>query len=143
MSQLFIAVNVDRREFIEAHSFGDGLEFGEFCGSSNGFLAGLAHLLRSGGEPSSADAVVGSWAGCRLAIVCDDERSGLKERAYDEAFKNVSLDVIRAMVRNPAMKSALDAKTRWRRVEGYGALFADSHERDFYQAVFGEMGRTV
>jgi len=137
MSSYFIAVNLDRREFLHAHPFGDGLDFREFCGSSNGFLAGLAYLLRSAGACEHPDTVVGSWFGNRVALVADNDSSGLYDHAYEADFKDVSLAVIRAMVRCPTVKAALEAKTRWRRLEGCGNLLADAAERRFYREVFG------
>lgn len=91
MGQYHYIANIDRKEFIHPHRFGDGLKLMEFGLSGTGTMAGLAILLaasnksapRGGGDlhpRASADAqyaqllmdhIVGRWAGDRIAIIGD------------------------------------------------------------------------
>ena len=137
MGQYFIAVNLDKREFIHPHRFGDGLKFYEMCGSSSGVLAALAHLLRQSDDPVSKHDIVGSWANCRVTIVGDYDSSKLYETVMDE-FKDVSFDVFRAMVDDKCTRDTLETATRWRRREDLGNLSSDPDERAFYREVFDE-----
>lgn len=100
MGQYHIPCNIDRREFIHPHTFGDGLKLLEFGPSGSGTMMGLAVLLaasnrggpRGGGDlhpwhggagyegcevsmRDDEDAlmahIVGRWAGQRIAIIGD------------------------------------------------------------------------
>ena len=136
MGQYFIAVNEDRREFIHPHRFGDGLKFFELCSGSQGFLAGLAHLLRKTDDPVHPLDVVGSWAGCKIILIGDYDSSKIYEKAFDE-YKDVSFNVMRAMVRDKDIKASLAEATKWRRIKNVGYLAADKDEQEFYEEVFG------
>jgi hypothetical protein len=135
MGQYYIAVSKERREFIHPHRFGDGLKFREFCGSSHGFLAGLALLLRKTDDPVPEDAIVGSWAGSDLTIVGDYDSGGLYGAAYSE-YKDVSFDVIRVMVKDSHAKECMSHRLEFHRLEGWGSLMASPEEQDFYREVF-------
>ena len=96
MGQYFLTVNLDKREFLHPHKFGDGLKLLEFGLSGMGTLAGLAILLaagnnRGGGDLRSAHPLIGSWAGDRIVVTGDyadagqfleDEDLGILEPAY-------------------------------------------------------------
>jgi hypothetical protein len=76
MGQYFIVANLDKREYLDPHRFGDGLKLMEFGASGEGTMCGLAVLLadgngRGGGDLSSEDPVVGRWRGDRLVIAGD------------------------------------------------------------------------
>jgi len=76
MGQYYYIVNVDKKEFIHPHKFGDGLKLLEFGCSSNGTLTGLTILLadgnnRGGGDLRSDNPIIGSWAGDRIVIAGD------------------------------------------------------------------------
>ncbi len=80
MGQYHYVVNLDKRQFLMPHRFGDGLKLLEFASSSYGTLAALALVLaastdggqgRGGGDPHEPHPLIGSWAGDRLAIVGD------------------------------------------------------------------------
>ena len=138
MGQYFIPVNLDKREFIHPHRFGDGLKFMEMCGSSSGVLAALAFLLRQTDDPVSKHDIVGSWANCRITIVGDYDSSELYETVMDE-YHDVSFHVFEAMCADGHMRSDLDERTQWRRREDMGNLAADQDERDFYKRMFNDM----
>jgi hypothetical protein len=79
MGQYYYVCNVDKKQYLDPHDFGDGLKLMEFGLSARGTLAGLAILLANsngrGGGDLRADSphaqMVGSWAGDRL-VVCGD-----------------------------------------------------------------------
>lgn len=76
MGQYHMVVNLDKRQFLYSHAFGDGLKLREFGNSAGGMATGLVYLLaasngRGGGDISSESEVIGSWAGDRIAIMGD------------------------------------------------------------------------
>jgi hypothetical protein len=76
MGQYYKIVNVDKRQFLRPHAFGDGAKLLEWGCSSNGTLTALAMLLasgngRGGGDLASHDPLVGSWAGDRVVVAGD------------------------------------------------------------------------
>lgn len=89
MGQYFLVVNLDKREFLNPHEFGDGIKLLEFGCSANGTLTGLTILLRrsnetGGGDLQDFNEFTGRWAGDRIVIIGDYDESGL----YDEARKS-------------------------------------------------------
>lgn len=106
MGQYFLIVDIDKREYLDPHKFGDGVKLMEFGCSASGTMTALALLLRqsdavAGGDFQQVDdyPIVGSWAGNRITIVGDYDSSGLYEEA-DTEYKDVSLAVMRAMGAN-------------------------------------------
>lgn len=97
MGQYHYVCNMDKKEFLHPHTMGDGLKLMEFGPSAHGTMLGLALLLacsngRGGGDfriwndpyddgrkveglvPEDndlAEAVIGRWAGDRIAIIGD------------------------------------------------------------------------
>jgi hypothetical protein len=80
MGQYHLVANLDKREFLYPHEFGDGFKLMEFGQSSGGTLTGLAILLaasngRGGGDffdtTTSLEHHPGCWAGDRIAIIGD------------------------------------------------------------------------
>jgi len=76
MGQYYLVVNLDKREYLYPHKFGDGLKLLEFGASGCGTMIGLAVLLadgngRGGGDLHSDNPVIGSWAGDRICIAGD------------------------------------------------------------------------
>lgn len=106
MGQYHYIANIDKREYLHPHKFGDGLKLMEFGTSGSGTMLGLAVLLaasngRGGGDlhiwtPSADDPrgyqpyggtptperqrlydeYVGRWAGDRIAIIGDYAEAG-------------------------------------------------------------------
>lgn len=76
MGQYYLVVNLDKKQYLHPHRFGDGLKLMEFGMSGRGTMAGLAVLLsngngQGGGDIRSADPLVGSWAGDRIEVTGD------------------------------------------------------------------------
>lgn len=119
MGQYYYVVNVDKKEYLDAHSFGDGLKLLEFGASGGGTMLGLAVLLaqgngRGGGDLDSESPVIGSWVGDRVIIAGDyadpwvdpqDLTAGEPEkdapnlyRLASESYKNISDAVLAALL---------------------------------------------
>ena len=137
MGQYYIIVNLDKKQFIHPHKFGDGLKLLEFGCSSEGTLTALAILLadgngRGGGDLKSENPIVGSWAGDRIVIAGDyadglkfledipdkeiaklAKKLGVQKKQINlyvyasEVFGDVSEKVIEAMNDDPYLREAL------------------------------------
>lgn len=76
MGQYHKIVNLDKKQFIDGHAFGDGIKLMEFGSSGGGTMMGLAVLLAAnnglgGGDFRGENVLVGSWAGDRIVIAGD------------------------------------------------------------------------
>ena len=98
MGQYHLIANMDRKEYLTARAFGEGVKLMEFAPGSNGVMTGLAALLaeqngrgmgdlhpwtdaeiygedravpETGSEDYLMDQVIGRWAGDRVAIIGD------------------------------------------------------------------------
>jgi hypothetical protein len=123
MGQYYLIANIDKKEFIYPHKFGDGLKLLEFGADGCGTMTGLAILLadgnnRSGGDLQSNHEIIGSWAGDRIVVAgdyadegkfTDDPTINLFDYAQ-EHYKDVSDAVITAMCDNGMLKEALKEK---------------------------------
>jgi hypothetical protein len=103
MGQYFLIVNKTKKEYLYPHIFGDGLKLLEFGCSSHGTMTALALMLRQSNEGGGGDfcdadkfPVVGSWAGDRIVIIGDYDKSELFQKA-EESYKDVSWDILDAM----------------------------------------------
>ena len=87
MGQYYVIANLDKKEFIDPHAFGDGVKLMEFAGGGSRTLSGLAVMLASsngmgGGDlhlpvGSNWEHIPGRWAGDKIVIAGDyDEREG-------------------------------------------------------------------
>lgn len=82
MGQYYYVANLDKKQYIHPHRFGDGLKLLEFGSSGQGTMTGLAILLasgngRGGGDLRSEHPIIGSWAGDRIVITGDYADAGL------------------------------------------------------------------
>jgi hypothetical protein len=90
MGQYYKIVNLDKKQFLHPHAFGDGLKLMEFGSSGQGTMNGLAILLadgnnRGGGDLRSDNPIIGSWAGDRIVVAGDyaDRGNHLSEQAIN------------------------------------------------------------
>ncbi len=109
MGQYFLVVNLDKEQYLHPHCFNEGLKLLEFGCSSQGTLTALTHLLRRSSEGGGGDwhgchEIVGTWAGDRIVIVRDYDKSKLYEKAEKE-FVNVSHYAIDAMMEDVYLKA--------------------------------------
>jgi hypothetical protein len=101
MGQYYHPANLDKKQYLHPHRFGDGLKLLEFGSSGSGTMMAMAVLLavgngRGGGDLHSEDSIIGSWAGDRIAVIGDyaDEENDWKDvtktkAEYDAAYKGV------------------------------------------------------
>ena len=120
MGQYHVVANLDKKEFLHPHHFGDGLKLMEFGNSCEGTMTGLAVLLaeqngRGGGDLRSEHPVIGSWARDRIVIAGDYyeddelfEGHGVYSLCSDKTvpeslrFTNITNAVIEAVVEGEA-----------------------------------------
>lgn len=81
MGQYYAIVNIKKREYLNPHMFNDGVKLMEFGMSGGGTMAALAVLLadgngRGGGDLSSNNPIVGSWAGDPIVVAGDYADAG-------------------------------------------------------------------
>ena len=92
MGQYYKIANIDKKQFINPHTFGDGVKLMELACSGNGTLTALAVLLASSNGKGGGDlhmderspwfGVPGSWAGDRIVVAgdYDDDPTSLVAR---------------------------------------------------------------
>jgi hypothetical protein len=76
VGQYHLVCNIDKKQYLHPHRFGDGLKLMEFGMSGVGTMSALALLLakdngRGGGDFHSQSPLIGSWAGDRIVIAGD------------------------------------------------------------------------
>lgn len=90
MGQYFIVANLDKKQYLHPHRFGDGLKFREFAYSARGTMTALAYLLDHG-YYADGESVLGSWAGDRIVIVGDyDEIANPSYQEIIRTFEEIS-----------------------------------------------------
>ena len=81
MGQYWRPVNLDKKEYLNAHALGGGLKLVEIAYSQGGVATALVLLLtplpegRGGGDPAMHP-FLGRWAGDRIVMVGDYSESG-------------------------------------------------------------------
>lgn len=120
MGQYYYVINLDKKQYLHPHRFGDGLKLMEFACSGEGTMTGLAILLADGngrgmGDVHSNHSVIGSWAGDRIIISGDyaDNLPGEEYNLYNLAsveYEEISAQVIEAMCDDENLREALDTK---------------------------------
>jgi len=115
MGQYHLIANIDKREYLHPHEFGDGFKLMEFGQSAGGTLTALTVLLaaangRGGGDfHGPTGACAGMWAGDRIAIIGDYFEDGdvpglttedMRDLWLDEpeTWKNISESISRALL---------------------------------------------
>jgi thiol-disulfide isomerase/thioredoxin len=98
MGQYYLTVNLDKRQYLHPHAFGDGLKLLEFGACACGTLTALSILLSDGNGRGCGDLhvpedhplaeLVSSWCGDRIVVAGDyaDDGHFLTEEQI-EAFK--------------------------------------------------------
>jgi len=105
MGQYFYVVNLDKKECLNAHSFGDGLKLFEIACSSCGTMTALALLTCTDTERG-----IGTWLGDRIAIVGDYSDQWDEVQTYTD----ISYDIIRKMCEDPYLCRQMTArKQQW------------------------------
>lgn len=112
MGQYYVIVNLDKKQFLHPHRFGDGLKLREFGASGEGTMMGLSVLLsdgngRGGGDLPSDNPIIGSWARDRIVVAGDyadaepagegEEGVNLFSLTHGDGWKDVSEQVLMAL----------------------------------------------
>lgn len=121
MGQYHYPCNLDRREYLDPHKFGDGLKLLEFGCSGDGTMTGLAVLLSCSNDRGGGDlhgvgdlGIAGRWSGEHISIIgdyADDGDPGID--ANDTPWTNegewtdISEDVIVALKRDPYLAKSI------------------------------------
>lgn len=100
MGQYFLVVNLDKKEYLHPHKFGDGLKACEF-GYGGKTMQALHALLTKSDDSGGGDynkefdpeGIVGWWAGDRIWIVGDCDSSGLYDAVEDESSDNEYVEI--------------------------------------------------
>jgi len=106
IGQYFLAVNLDKKEYIHPHDLNNGAKLYEIAWNTGGIATALIYLLRKsnetgGGDYIGDDSIVGSWAGDRIVLVGDYDESGLYSLAK-EKYRNISREILKVMEEEPA-----------------------------------------
>jgi hypothetical protein len=124
MGQYYKVVNIDKKEFLTPHTFGDGAKLMEFGSSGSGTMLALTVLLssgngRGGGDIDSNDPLVGFWAGDRIVIAGDYDDGGkfdaeaegknLYQTCGDDGddMVDISLDMLRVLAEDEWTRDSL------------------------------------
>lgn len=81
MGQYFILANLDKKEYLSSHMMGSGSKEIEIC--ANYGLANVAMFMMAMGD-TDGGAVRGRWAGDRVVLVGDYDKSGIYQDIKEE-----------------------------------------------------------
>ena len=120
MGQYHKIVNIDKKQYVNPCTLGEGYKLLEFGCTGTGTMTGLAILLacsngRGGGDLYSNNNIIGSWAGDRLAIVGDywereeAEASGIPtwDMLFAAHYEDISQEVAKALCDDAWIRSEL------------------------------------
>lgn len=97
MGQGYLIVNLDKKQYLDPHSFGNGVKLTEF-GYQPGVMMALAALLadgngEGGGDLQSHCSLIGTWAGDRIVVAGDYGTVG--KFIPNEILANVAAETFR------------------------------------------------
>ena len=123
MGQYHIVINEDKKEYIEAHRFGEGIKLMEFTTGGCGTLTGLALLLAdktangkgNGDFGYDGEDILGRWHGDRIKIVGDYGDDGLYKEAFN-SWTDISKKVLAVMLKDVYVREQQEG-TSWRSLE--------------------------
>lgn len=158
MGQYYNIVNINKRQYLNPHKFGDGLKLQEFGNASCGTMFALAALLSSGngkggGDLHTTSNLIGSWAGDNIYVLGDYSEEVVEVPGLENlqnhplhklvsmkknGFKDISDRVIKAIAASsPQHPLALVAmnleKDTWRhrpQVWGTSSIFTKPNEKN-------------
>lgn len=142
MGQYYLVCNLDKKQFLHPHKFGDGLKLMEFGLSAKGTMSALAVLLADGnncggGDLHSDHPIIGSWAGDRIVVAgdyADEGKWGCKGTLYSETdnWEDISYKVLFILLGDSYFRDNIRAnmKTMWNEErKGIISEFLDIHDQ--------------
>jgi hypothetical protein len=144
MGQYFKVINKTKKEFINPHTFGNGLKLWEIVASGKGVMQGLALLLAEGhieynkenAEPIPST-IIGRWQGDSIAIVGDYAKSGLYDMCEDEngkpkkEWKDISIPTYSVLLENSWIRD-----TKAKQIKKDGTKWMYSCEKALMEKLF-------
>jgi hypothetical protein len=132
MGQYYKIVNKTKKEYLDPHTFGNGVKLMEFVSDGRGVLQALGILLaegngRGGGDLRSDNKLIGSWAGDKVYVSGDYAESELYWKA--EKYKDISIDVYCCLCEDSWYKKEIE-KDLTNRIKSDRYFFTDG-EREF------------
>ena len=111
MGQYYKAFNKTKKEYLNPHTFGNGLKLMEFTSDGKGMLQGLSLLLANGngrgsGDHPSESKIIGRWSGDNITIDGDYADNTLwnvldkDSDTYEKGWKDISKDVYRVLLKD-------------------------------------------
>jgi len=137
MGQYYVIANLDRKEFIDPHAFGNGVKLMEFSMDGRSSMTGLAVLLASSNGMGGGDLhlpatspfadIPGRWAGDRIVIAgdYDDVEGSPGKDIYHRCGASSPLEEIA----NAASPTGMFTDLSWLVL---GCLLEDNHFRSEY-----------
>ena len=111
MGQYHLILNLDKRQCLEPHAFGEGAKLLEFGASMEGTMTALAVLLARDNGKGSGDLyppegtgdteLIGSWAGDRIVIAGDYGEPGDLVDSSDAGLFALTQEGLRFVLRDP------------------------------------------
>jgi hypothetical protein len=113
MGQYFVIANLTKKEYLHPHRLGFGAKLWEI--SANNITRIFPLLLRKSSEGGGGDIqrdypTAGRWAGDKIVVVGDYDKSGLYEKAKKN-FREISKEVVKDyndFIKEPSMKMKLE-----------------------------------
>lgn len=97
MGQYWQVFNLDKKELLNPHAFGEGLKYREWVGSGMSVSAALSMLLTDGssmgdgGGDTKPNEYMGRWIGDRVVVIGDYTHIDEYKAVYrDETYTDIS-----------------------------------------------------
>jgi len=111
-TEYFIIANLDKREYIEPHSFNGGSKLAEFIGSD--YLNALGWLVTDSSVPLEKARTRGRWCGDRIIMAGNwsDNDNAVQSKEYkhhyaeihNDGYEDISADVVDELVSNEMLR---------------------------------------
>lgn len=123
MGQYYKVFNKTKKEYLDPHTFGNGMKLMEFTSDGRGVLQGLSILLangngRGGGDHHSDSQIIGSWSGDNITIDGDYADDTLWDKLnkdgenYEKGWKDISMDVYRVLLQDSWIGKEMEERCR-------------------------------
>ena len=144
MGQYFKVINKTKKEFINPHTFGNGLKLWEIVASGKGVMQGLGLLLAEGhieynkenAEPIPST-IIGRWQGDSITIQGDYVKDGLYDKCEDEdgkpkkGWKDISIPTYKTLLKDTWIGSM-----KAEEIKKHGTRFMFEDEKKIMEELF-------